>query len=365
VSINQPYHTWVSRILQLRPTERITRVRNMAQLLDGIFHRKSVHLSKVATQIISNATLPSVTRRLSRFLDNPAVQVREWYESIARALLQSAAGTVGEIRLLTDGTKVGFGHQLLMISLAYRRRALPIAWTWIRARRGHSSAITQLALLGYVHRLIPRGSRVLLAGDSEFGAIPVLQQLEAWGWFYVLRQKASHQVKTRTGQDWQDFGQLVQRPSQSVWGDEAELTRKHAHPTNLLAYWQVGEAEPWLLATNLPHQRIALQVYGRRMWTEEMFGDLKGHGFDLESTHLQHISRLSRLTLAVMLLYVWVISIGSTVIKNGERSWVDRAERRDLSIFQVGLRWIERRLTNTKSISMRLCPTCNCKLSGS
>lgn len=246
-----------------------------------------------------------------------------------------------------------------MISVAYRRRALPIAWTWIKASRGHSSAITQLALLGYVHRLIPHGSRVLLAGDSEFGAIPVLQQLEAWGWFYVLRQKASNQVKTKTGQAWQDFGQLVQRPSQNVWCDEAELTRKYAHPTNLLAYWQVGEAEPWLLATNLPHRRIALQAYGRRMWTEEMFGDLKGHGFDLESTHLQHISRLSRLTLAVVLLYVWVISIGSMVIKNGERSWVDRAERRDLSVFQIGLRWIERRLTNTKTIPMRLYPTCN------
>ena len=359
MSINQPYHSWVSRILQLRPAERITRVHNMADLLHGIFQRKSVHLSQIATQIVSHATLPSVTRRLSRFVDNPAVRVREWYAPIAQTLLQSVVRNVGEIRLLTDGTKVGFGHQLLMISVAYRRRALPIAWTWIKASRGHSSAITQLALLGYVHRLIPHGSRVLLAGDSEFGAIPVLQQLEAWGWFYVLRQKASNQVKTKTGQAWQDFGQLVQRPSQNVWCDEAELTRKYAHPTNLLAYWQVGEAEPWLLATNLPHRRIALQAYGRRMWTEEMFGDLKGHGFDLESTHLQHISRLSRLTLAVVLLYVWVISIGSMVIKNGERSWVDRAERRDLSVFQIGLRWIERRLTNTKTIPMRLYPTCN------
>jgi len=302
MSINQPYHTWVSRIWQLRPTERITRVRNMAQLLHGIFQRKSVHVSAVATQIVSTARLPSVTRRLSRFLDNPAVRVREWYAPIAQALLQSAARTVGEIRLLTDGTKVGFGHQLLMVSLAYRRRAVPIAWTWIRANRGHSSAITQMALLGYVRRLIPRGSRVLLAGDSEFGAIPVLQQLEGWGWFYVLRQKASNQVRLTEHGEWQDFSTLVQHPGQNVWHAEVELTYKYAHPTNVLAYWQVGEAEPWLLATNLPHPRIALQVYDRRMWTEEMFGDLKGHGFDLESTHLQYISRLSRLTLAVVLL---------------------------------------------------------------
>ena len=364
MTINQPYDTWFKRIRQLRPNERVTRVRNMAQLLHGIFERKSVHLSQVATKIISNATLPSVTRRLSRFLDNPMMRVREWYEPIARDLLQSVAQTVGEIRLLADGTKVGFGHQLLMISVAYRRRALPIVWTWIKASRGHSSAITQLALLGYVRRLIPVGIPVLFAGDSEFGAIPVLQQVEAWGWFYVLRQKTSNQVKTQAGQAWQDFGQLVQQPGQSRWYDEAELTRKYAHPTNLLAHWHVGEDEAWLLATNLPHQRIALQVYGRRMWTEELFGDLKGHGFDLESTHLHHISRLSRLTLVVVLLYVWLVSTGTTVIKAGKRFWVDRSDRRDLSIFQIGLRWIERRLTNRQSITIRLCPTGKYKLSG-
>lgn len=225
MSINQPYHTWFKQIRQLRPNERVTRVRNMAQLLQGIFQRKSVHLSQVATKIVSKATLPSVTRRLSRFLDNPTLPVREWYEPIARELAQSAGRTVGEIRLLADGTKVGFGHQWLMVSLAYRRRALPIAWTWIKASRGHSSALTQLALLGYVHRLLPVGVPVVLAGDSEFGAIPVLQQLETWGWFFGLRQKASHQVKMQPEQEWQDFGQVVQRPGQSVGWDEAELTR--------------------------------------------------------------------------------------------------------------------------------------------
>jgi hypothetical protein len=43
------------------------------------------------------------------------------------------------------------------------------------------------------------------------------------------------------------------------------------------------------------------------MWIEEMFADFKGHGFDLESTQLRHFERLSRLTLAVAMLYVWLV----------------------------------------------------------
>ena len=139
------YHTLFKQIAQLRPGERITRLRNMTWLLVGISLSRSVHLSRIALKIPGTAKLVSIIRRLSRFLD-PAIRVREWFEPIARGVLQAAAHTVGEIRLIADGTKVGFGHQSPMVSLAFRRRAIPIAWTWVKAGRGHSSAVRQVGV---------------------------------------------------------------------------------------------------------------------------------------------------------------------------------------------------------------------------
>jgi hypothetical protein len=40
------------------------------------------------------------------------------------------------------------------------------------------------------------------------------------------------------------------------------------------------------------------------MWIEEMFGDMKKHVFNLESTMLRHSKRFPRLALAVALLFV-------------------------------------------------------------
>lgn len=365
MSANRLYHTWFERIWQLRPDERITRLGNIVWLMVGIYQSKSVHLSNIASKIPGRAKELSIVRRLSRFLANPAVRVREWYAPVARNLLQSMALTVGEIRLIADGTKVGFNHQLLMIAIAYRRLALPIAWTWVRCARGHSSARKQLALLAYVRGLMPKDVPVSLVGDSEFGTVPVIRQVEKWHWDYVLRQKASHQVKFASSNTWQRLGDLIQAPGQSIWLGPALLTAKHARPVNLLAHWKTGEDLPWLLATNLATQGDTLRAYRRRMWIEEMFGDLKGNGFDLESTHLRHFARLSRLTLAVALLYVWLVSTGARTIKNGLRHWVDRKDRRDLSIFRIGLRWIERRLTNDLSFHIPMCPVYDCKLSGS
>ena len=134
------------------------------------------------------------------------------------------------------------------------------------------------------------------------------------------------------------------------------MTKLHYYRTNLLAHWKRGEDQPWLLATSFPTQRETLHAYRIRMWIEEMFGDFKGHGFDLESSHLCQFQRLSRLTLAVALLYLWLVVLGSRVIKNGLRSLVDRADRRDYSIFRIGYNMAERWLANVKPFSISFVP---------
>lgn len=269
------------------------------------------------------------------------------------ALLQAAAQT-GQIRLIIDATKVAQDHQLLMVALAYRRRALPIAWTWVRVAKGHSSGRKQIALLSYIQRLMPPQTTVIVTGDSEF--TPLQAQLEGWGWFYVLRQKGSHLHRSQPDQPWQRVDALLDRPGQRCWLSAIELTAQNHLPCNFLAYWRRGEKQPWLLATNLPSARQTLQQYKVRAWIEEMFGDFKRNGADLQQSRLRHFLRLSRLTLVVALLYVWVVAFGSAVIKRGDRHLVDRVDRRDLSIFRIGYDMFERCLINHQPVSLRLIP---------
>jgi hypothetical protein len=372
--INQLHLTLQRLLLQLRPAERVTRVRNFSRLLVGLCLSRSVHLSKIANKIptttnstTTNATLPSATRRLSRLLDNAAIRVRDWYEPIARSLLERAAKGGGEIRLVVDGSKVGFNHRLLMVGLAYRRRTIPIAWSWVRNEKGHSSSYKQRALLGYIRRLTPDGAaRVSVVGDSEFGAVAGMKQLEEWGWYYVLRQKGSHLVCSQPQQpqqQWRSLGELIERRGEKVWLEGALLSRLHAHRTNLLLYWKKGEKEPWLLATNLPSSKDVLQRYKKRMWIEGMFADFKGHGFDLESTRLRRFGRLSRLTLAVAMLYVWLVVYGAEVVRRGQRSVVDRSDRRDHSLFRLGYNMLDRCLAQGIRPLIRLLPGSLPKLS--
>lgn len=350
MTVNALYHKVFAQVYQLWPQERLTRQRLVSWFLVGLLCGRSVHLSRIAGHIPGSACLPSSVRRLSRFLANPALRVRPLYAPLVQDLLQAAAQQVGELRLVVDGTKMTAHHQLLLVGLAYRRRVVPLAWTWVRRVKGHSTAHTQLALFAYLRTLLPVGVPVLLVGDCEFGPVPVLRQLDAWGWHYVLRQKGNRLVYPAGMGPGCKLRQLALQPGGQCWLTAALLTKDHAYPLNVLGYWGLGEAEPWFLATNLTNPRRIVHAYRRRMWIDELFGDLKGHGVDLEHTHLVQIARLSRLVLLVALFYLLLLGLGARQVKAGQRYLVDRRDRRDLSLFQIGWRLLQRGLTNAQPL---------------
>ena len=101
---------------------------------------------------------------------------------------------------------------------------------------------------------------------------------------------------------------------------------------------------------------MAVFLYKRRMWIEEMFGDMKKHGFNLEMSRLHHADRLSRLMLVVSLLYIWLLTLGEYVIQQGVQDRIDRSNRRDLSIFRTGWDWLERQLVLHNPIPLLFRP---------
>lgn len=148
--IIQTYHIMKQRLQTIVPQERITRIRGMAWLQGGLLQSRSVHLPRIANKLPGCAKKLSRVRQLERLLANHHLRVRTGYHPLAACLLRTAAAVGGPVRLINDGSKVGHNHQLLIVALGYRRRALPLEWTRVRSPRGHSSGNKQGALLAYV-----------------------------------------------------------------------------------------------------------------------------------------------------------------------------------------------------------------------
>lgn len=353
---SQSYGKWREMLAQLLPDDCSSRLLNFAYLIVGIFKTQSVYLSVIARVLPIRAQKRSITKRLERLMDNDAVVVEDWYDPWASWLIESAS-VDGHLHLVIDTTKVSAYCRQIMISVAYQRRTLPLIWDWVEHPRGHSTAKQQIALLRRLKAMIPDDVRVSLVGDSEFGSTKVLNLLNQWHWDYVLRQAGRLLYRNRCFEDWQRLDQVAIQPGQTLCLQGVYLTQSGEVLTNVLIHWKRGEKQPWYLATNRASASAILRLYRRRMWIEEMFGDMKGHGFNLELSRLRTPQRLSRLTLAVCILYVWLVTMGEYVLLNDLKSQVDRNDRQDLSIFRLGWDWLERRFALDDPIPIQFRPT--------
>ena len=75
------------------------------------------------------------------------------------------------IVLIMDGSSVGRGCRTLMLSVVYKKRALPIAWLVAEGSRGHFSEIDHITLIEQAFDLLPEGADVMFLGDGEFDGI--------------------------------------------------------------------------------------------------------------------------------------------------------------------------------------------------
>ena len=361
-SLPQLYSSLQQFIEQTIPDSCRTRIVNLLWMMSGMFLSGSVQLNHMARKTPLRAKKLSTVKRFSRFLDNPQVEVGIWYEPFARWLLQSARSG-GQVHLIIDATKVAFSYRLVMLSIAYRRRSLPLIWTWVKGVKGHSTSQTQVALLKAVQTWFPPACRVSLVGDCEFGRGGLLTYLRQIGWDYALRQVGSQRLWWQGNGQWQRVDSLLSEPG-CRWLGWVVLTRTHKHFTHLVAFWRKGQTEAWWLATNQRSLRAAVKLYRRRMWIEAMFADFKRHGFALEGSHLRSAPRLGRLTLLVCLLYLWLMLIARRVEIADLVDLVDRHDRRDLSLFRLAWDFVERCLSLTDPIPIIL-PSDLSLLSGS
>ena len=78
----------------------------------------------------------------------------------------------------------------------------------------------------------------------------------------------------------------------------------------LLARWDSGYREPWLLVTDLPKGAADVAWYGLRAWIECGYKDSKRGGWQWQATKMTSPARAERLWLVLAVATLWVVSVG-------------------------------------------------------
>jgi hypothetical protein len=110
---------------------------------------------------------------------------------------------------------------------------------------------------------------------------------------------------------------------------------------NIVARWSPSHQDRWLLITDLPPSPQRCRQYAHRMRQEQSFRDEKSHGFAWNDSRIRDPDHATRLLLIMALAMAWLIRLGQRIIRRGQRCRLERRDRRTLSLFQLGLRWIQ------------------------
>jgi len=309
----------------------------LAALISGIVGSKSTQLPAVAAKVPDHCKRESRVKRFSRWVNNERIDAEVYFLPYADALLDSLA--CHTLLLAMDGSEVGRQCLALMVSVIYKKRALPIAWIVVKGSKGHFPEEAHVHLLAQVHQLIPEEADVIFVGDGEFDGITLQATLDGYGWHYACRTAKDIQLGGE-GERF-SFDEIGVQPGECLGLPGVTFTLQDYGPVLAIAWWEKGYKEPIYLVTNLELADEACYWYRRRYRIETFFSDQKSRGFNLHKSHISDPKRLARLMIAACLAYIWIIHLGVVAKRDGWVSIIHRTDRCDLSLFQLGLNLLD------------------------
>jgi hypothetical protein len=214
-----------------------------------------------------------------------------------------------QIALAIDATSIGDRFVVLSINILLAGSGIPVAWAIIPGNTQGSWQPHWLELINHLHAAIPKHYTVILTADRGLYADWLYQALVAVGWHPFLRINHQGLFHLPGHSQWQPLEQVVKTPGQS-WSGRVTCFKTNPLDCTLLARWDEGYQDPWLILTDFPPSEANALWYGLRSTTECVYRDIKSDGWRWQRTRLTAPDRAERLWLAMAVATLWMLFLG-------------------------------------------------------
>lgn len=326
----------------------------LADLSFAMAQTQHCHSGRLAAVAPGETTPAATKRRLERLLDNDRLDPDSVWPQLARSVLGGWAG--GSIVLILDETPNHNDLRCLKLTLAYRKRALPVFGVCY-ALGGQPEPMPRLirGLFRKVAACLPEGAEVTLLADRGLAWPQVIDACTELGWHYVIRLQGQTRVRTADSRECSAV-ELAPHPG-AFWRGEAQVFKKSGwRHAAVAACWLRDSDGPWLLVSDRDDGPRLFRRYAKRTWTEELFRDEKSSGFHWEESRVTDPTHAARLVLLMALATYLALGVGSRVIQAGMRRLIESGRQRLLSLFQIGLRFLTFCVNHDRPLTRNLSP---------
>jgi Transposase DDE domain len=315
------YQQLQAQIKRCAPDLRITSVRRLALLVQGIAASEGCSLRRVAREVramgLSRAQPESIARRLRRTVADLRLDGGAGYA----ALLAEAIPwpRTESVPLVLDESTTPGGVHVLRLSLAYRGSCVPVSWAvWPhQAKLPRGEYWRQLeGVLARAQALLPPDVRAVVLADRAYDVPPLIDRLTAVGWDWIIRLKARSKMRWRDAagaeQPLRDVvAAALPRPGARLRATGSTFKKAGWRAVHLVGEWGHGYKEPLVVLTSLAPRWTVLRRYARRCWIEAAFRQDKGAGWEWHHSQVRDPQHQERLLLALAWASLLVLSLGA------------------------------------------------------
>jgi len=335
------YQRLCAHVYTCLPQLGVWSTRRLALVVTGVLLARHAALPRMAAQlrlVCPTAQADSIERRLRRILADAAWDVPNVFDAFVRVSLLGLPA--GRCVLVLDDTQQSDQCTVSTLAVAYRGRALPLAWCrWSGQLQGaYWRQIDQL--FEHARRVLPPHVQPVVLADRGLASPALVSLIQRRGWDYLLRVQRDTTLRTAPrGPRRVRLDELVQQPGAASVLTEGWVFLKRSTWAHVVAVWRVGYQEPWLLVSNLDLGLELADLYARRMHIEALFRDAKSGGFEWELSRVLRAERAQRLLLAIMLAIWCAVLLGEAAMRAGEIPAYGRRAHA-VSLVRRGLDWL-------------------------
>jgi hypothetical protein len=328
----------------------LSRLKLIAMFVFALCKVQTVGFEKLANAFDSKTLAASSLRRIQRFI---ALYVLD-SDLIAKLIFGLLPNKEG-LKLSIDRTNWKFGQtniNIFMLGVTYKGVAFPLLFKMLD-KRGNSNCRERIDLVERFIRLFGTHCIDCLMADREFVGDDWIKFLNDNKIRYYIRIRNNFKIfiphknkeikvswlfnSLKTG-EFLHYGRIIRMGTQLCYVSGCKVNCKDKGTDFLI-----------IVSFNKPEQ--AQINYSDRWQIETCFKAMKSSGFDIEKTHLQDIERIEKLTLIVMIAFVWCYKTGIFIHENIKKIEIKKHGRKAKSIFKCGLSYIANVLLNAKNQS--------------
>jgi len=338
-----PYVTSLTNVLHNTLGWHRARMTFMARFVLSALKLTTTNLRRIAVALKARVEERSNYRRIRRFLAEYDVDYADLSALLIRLVPQDPPYV-----LVLDRTEWHFGQtpiNVLMIGIAHRGIAFPIAWTAL-PKSGGSGSEEQIEVLEAALSALHASDVEALTADREFISVPWMKRLQAASIPFVIRLRSGRRL--RLGEDGPALPAkmyargLSIRESRVVGPRRLDGAEEASVPVAVTVRRVGSDAKPLkdrflVLATSGLDPTRGPALYRRRWEVETLFAALKSRGFDLETTHLTAPDRIRRLIGLLAVAFAWSHLVGEKRAETHGPPPRKAHGRRSRSLFRYGL----------------------------